>query len=49
MGSASEVEYQLLLARDLNYLEADSYAVLEESLLAVKRMLNALLQKVKSS
>ena len=49
MGSASELEYQLLLARDLHYLEAETYAALVESLLSVKRMLNALIQKVKLS
>ena len=48
MGSASELEYQLLLARDLDYLTAETYATLEAPLLSVKRMLNALIQKVKS-
>ena len=48
MGSASELDYQILLARDLHYLEVDTYAALEESLVSVKRMLNAFIQKLKT-
>lgn len=48
MGSASEVEYQLLLARDLKYLTADDHTRLEADLLTVKRMLNAFTQHIKS-
>jgi len=39
MGSASEVEYQLLLARDLGYLKEDAHTSLETTLLSTKRML----------
>ena len=46
MGSASEVEYQLLLARDLGYLEEDAHASLEAALLSTKRMLNSFIQKL---
>jgi len=46
MGSASEVEYQLLLAMDLRYLSENDYHELNNSLLEVKRMLNAFLQKL---
>lgn len=49
MGSASEVEYQLLLARDLDFLTTDIYIRLNEDLLHVKRMLNSLLQKVNAN
>ncbi len=40
MGSASESEYQLLLARDLGYIEHEVHRRLEDQLLEVKRMLN---------
>jgi four helix bundle protein len=40
-GSASETDYHLLLARDLNYLEPDRYESLYEQVTEVKRMLNS--------
>lgn len=46
MGSASEVEYHLLLARDLGYLDASNYASFEKSIVEVKRMLASLIMKV---
>ena len=46
MGSASEVEYLLILVRDLDYVSPDRSTELESSLLEIKRMLNALIQKV---
>ena len=39
MGSASELEYQLLLAHDLNYLDQETYTNLHEKVTEVKRML----------
>ena len=36
MGSASELEYQLILSRDLNYLDNDHYEKLEKQLLKHK-------------
>ena len=45
-GSASELDYHLLLARDLEYLPNDDYRRLEHSLAEARRMLTALLQKV---
>lgn len=47
MGSASEVEYQLLLAHDLNYLQNPEYEKLTAQAVEVKRMLSSLMQKVK--
>src|SRR5437660_12387062 len=47
MGSASEAEYQLLLARDLGYLPQAEHGALDRELVEVKRMLAALIQKVK--
>ena len=40
-GSASEVDYHLLLARDLDYLPEPIYAPLFEQVSEVKRMLNS--------
>ncbi len=45
-GSASELEYELLLARDLNYVSSSDYARLDRSVCEVKRMLASLLNKV---
>jgi len=45
-GSTSETEYQLLLARDLGYLEEKPYAHLNQLVNEVKRMLNSLIQKL---
>ena len=46
MGSASEVEYQLLLARDLALLDQVSYERLAKQCTEVKRMLTALIKKL---
>ncbi|MGC2112489.1 MAG: four helix bundle protein [Candidatus Korobacteraceae bacterium] len=45
-GSACEVEYQLLLARDLGLLSCTSYEGINADLIEVKRMLTALLQRI---
>jgi four helix bundle protein len=47
MGSARELEYQLLLARDLGYIEPGGYASLEIMLTAVEKMLGSLIRKVR--
>jgi four helix bundle protein len=48
LGSASELEYHLLLARDLNFLKSDDYERLDESATELKRMLTALILKLKA-
>ena len=48
MGSASELEYHLLLSRDLDLLEMASYEALESGVIEVKRMLASLLKKLRS-
>jgi four helix bundle protein len=48
MGSASELEYQLLLAHDLHYLCDPDYQRLEIQVVEVKRMLSSLMRKVKA-
>ena len=45
-GSASETEYQLLLARDLEYLDQESHRRLDGQVNEVKRMLNSFMQKL---
>ena len=48
MGSAYEVEYHALLARDLRLVDATIYEKLQNRIIEVKRMLAALLVKVRS-
>ena len=45
-GSASELDYELLLAKDLEYVDEPTYHSLYEDLSRLRRMLSALLQKV---
>jgi four helix bundle protein len=45
-GSASETEYQLLLARDLGYLEDGLHQQLDTQINEVKRMLNSFVQRL---
>jgi len=49
MGLASELEYQLLLAHDLDYLRSPEYEKLSAQAVEVKRMLSSLMQKVKAA
>ncbi|MEM7144252.1 MAG: four helix bundle protein [Verrucomicrobiota bacterium] len=49
MGSASEAEYQLELARDLEFLPEKSYASLNDNLLEIKKMLNGLIKKLNAN
>jgi len=48
MGSASELEYQFLLAQDLEYLRKPAYEGLTAQVVEVKKMLSSLMQKVKA-
>jgi four helix bundle protein len=48
MGSASELEYQLLLANDLNYLSPNAYKTTNNELIQIKRMLNTYIQKLRT-
>lgn len=48
MGSASEMEYELLLARDLGYLERTEYNGLQIGFTEVEKMLGSLLRKVRA-
>jgi four helix bundle protein len=46
MGSSSELEYQLLLARDLGYVESGAHQTVEALVKEVKKMLAALIKRV---
>jgi four helix bundle protein len=48
IGSASEVEYLLLLARDLRYVDPAKFQDLEERVIEVRRMLIAFLRRLQS-
>jgi four helix bundle protein len=45
-GSASELEYHFLLARDLHFLSEPEYQELNRRVVEVKRMLASLLHKI---
>jgi four helix bundle protein len=47
-GSASELEYHVLLARDLNFLTDTDYRELNDELSTLRRMLTSLLQKIEN-
>jgi four helix bundle protein len=49
MGSASELEYQLLLSHDLSLLDETEYMRLSTDIGEVKRMLTVFIQKLKAS
>jgi four helix bundle protein len=48
-GSASELEYHFLLARDLQLLDKDEFKNLEGKVLEVQRMLASLVQRLQAS
>jgi len=45
-GPASEVEYQLFFACDLNYIQDKTYGELNQQVNEVKRMLNSFTKKL---
>jgi four helix bundle protein len=49
MGSASELDYHLLVASDLGYLSAEEHEKLSNDLVEVKKMLSGLLTRLRSS
>jgi four helix bundle protein len=48
MGSASETEYQLILARDLEFLGSQEYEKLQSEVEEVKRMLASLIKTLRN-
>jgi four helix bundle protein len=49
LGSTSETEYHLLLARDLSYLADPEYMQLNQEILEIKQMLLSLIKKLKAN
>jgi len=47
LGSASELEYHILLAHELGYLDKSQYESLNNSATELKRMLTSFIQKLK--
>ena len=45
-GSAFEVRYQLILAKDLNYISLERFKFFEQKITEISRMLNSLAQKL---
>ncbi len=45
-GSANELEYHLLLARDLQFVTADEFKDLEARILEIQRMLASLVERL---
>lgn len=48
MGSASELDYHLLLAHDFGYLQSDEHKGLSHELTRIRKMLAALLATLES-
>lgn len=48
-GSATELDYLFLLAKDLNFISEDNYVALNEELIEIRKMLFALIQKISST
>jgi len=48
MGSASELEYHCVLARDLEFLKNGNYERLTAEVIEVKRMLASLIHKLRA-
>lgn len=46
VGSASEVEYHLLLAHDLSHIPSKEYELLSSEIVEIKKMLTALRSKI---
>ncbi len=47
MGSASELEYHLLLAHDLSLLKTVAYEELDAAVVEIKRMLASLIKRIR--
>lgn len=46
VGSASEVEYELLLAHDLNYLSDEDYNKFNSEIIEIRKMINNFINKL---
>jgi four helix bundle protein len=48
MGSASELEYHLILAKDLGFIKESDYQDFSKQAIAVKKMITSFLQKLRA-
>lgn len=48
-GFASELEYQFLLSRDLNYISAEEHEELQQKVIEIRKMLAALINRVEAA
>jgi len=48
MGSASELEYHLLLSKDLGFIEKQSFDQLNSQVIEIKRILTAFIQTLRA-
>ena len=48
LGSANELEYHLLLARDLKFMDPEQHKDFEEQIQRIGRMLNGLVDKLRA-
>ncbi len=48
-GSASELEYQIILSHDLGYITPDIYQEMTMKINEIKRMLNVFIRKLKAN
>ena len=46
LGSITEVENHLLLARDLNYIKEDNYQMLNQRAIEIAKMINSLIHSI---
>ena len=49
MDSSSELEYFLLLARDLTYLKDDTHQAVSSKLIEIRKMLNTLIHRTRAN
>jgi len=49
LGSSNEIDYQVLLVKDLGYISQESYETLESQIGEIKAMLINLISKVRNS
>jgi four helix bundle protein len=49
MGSASELEYHILLIKDLNFIDIESYNLINTKIVEIKKMLSSLIKKLKAT
>lgn len=47
-GSANEIEYQLILSKDLKFIDSETGKIFLSEVEEIKKMLNSLIQKINS-